>query len=133
MDNNLGFKLKRRRGLIIETLHLDEGGGTSERRTTPAPSASAGDAKRGKATDESRPVQAESANGTDGTNMDAKLKPGKRKLERRRIRFDDDPSENPSGILAGSRASASKPSAAHSHSHSPGSGLQRDKPELYEF
>ncbi|TIA82274.1 hypothetical protein E3P98_01486 [Wallemia ichthyophaga] len=37
-DNNLAFKLRRRR-LVIETLHLDVEGGVGERRTTPSKSA----------------------------------------------------------------------------------------------
>ena len=103
MDNNLGFKLKRRRGFVVETLHLDEGGGTSERRTTPSAGAAT--------------VEAEEP--TKGS--DDKEKITGKKLEKRRIRFDDDPSENPSGILG-----APKPAG-------PISGLQRNKPELYDF
>ena len=104
MDNNLGFKLKRRRGFVVETLHLDEGGGTSERRTTPS---------AGAAVIEEQTVQ--------HTHEEAEHKAASKKLEKRRIRFDDDPSENPSGILG-----APKPAGL-------ASGLQRDKPELYDF
>lgn len=39
-ENNLAFKVKRKR-FIIETFHLDLEGGVGERRTTPAPSAKA--------------------------------------------------------------------------------------------
>ena len=36
-ENNLAFKVTRRR-MVFETFHLDVEGGTGERRTTPAPS-----------------------------------------------------------------------------------------------
>jgi len=114
MDNNLGFKLKRRRGLIVETLHLDEGGGTGERRTTPAVRAS------------EQPAAPESTHshskGMPTAESTSSQPPVKKKMERRKIRFDDDPSENPSGILGSNKLSGA-----------PKSGLQRDKPELYEF
>lgn len=108
MDNNLGFKLKRRRGFVVETLHLDEGGGTSERRTTPS---------AGAAAIEEQTIHAEHTH----EETDGKPTTTGKKLEKRRIRFDDDPSENPSGILG-----AAKPAGL-------ASGLQRDKPELYDF
>lgn len=103
---------------MVETLHLDEGGGTSERRTTPAPQLDApaqAPLKTAAQINDSIPEETESLEAPPA-------KPAKKKFERRRIRFDDDPNENPSGILA------SKPSEPPH-----GSGLQRDKPQLYEF
>lgn len=103
MENNLGFKLKRRRGFVIETLHLDEGGGTSERRTTPSTAAMAAEEHH------------------ESKQADTESKPAGKKPDKRRIRFDDDPNENPSGILATPKAAGLA------------SGLNRDKPELYDF
>lgn len=126
MDNNLGFKLKRRRGLVIETLHLDEGGGTSERRTTPSetqleinktPQITGGSHSHGSVQHSHAPLQVE---------PESKEKPAKKKLERRKIRFDDDPNENPSGILG---AKTSPAPAANKFQ----SSLRTDKPELYDF
>lgn len=124
MDNNLGFKLKRRRGLVIETLHLDEGGGTSERRTTPAQSVAADDQTT--PTPVTRSKQAENTLDTGTEKLTSALP--KKKLEKRRIRFDDDPSENPSGIL-GLKPSSSKDAQPNQLK----SGLRTDKPELYDF
>jgi elongator complex protein 4 len=118
MDNNLGFKLKRRRGLVVETLHLDEGGGTSERRTTPAPQLDVPTQAPIKTVTQINDIIPEQTGNPEASPS----KPAKKKFERRRIRFDDDPNENPSGIL-GSKSSE----PVHS------SGLQRDKPQLYEF
>lgn len=119
MDNNLGFKLKRRRGLIVETLHLDEGGGTSERRTTPAHTVDVPD----KASSTEKAPSDTRTGGPAPAPPESSAQPVKKKMERRKIRFDDDPSENPSGILGGSQ----KQKGALV------SGLQRDKPELYDF
>lgn len=132
MDNNLGFKLKRRRGLVIETLHLDEGGGTSERRTTPsdtqkeiskAPLGTTPHSHASQPHTHSAPAMQEAGGATTAE------KPVKKKLERRKIRFDDDPNENPSGILGLNNASKSASPATSIKK----SSLRTDKPELYDF
>ena len=125
MENNLGFKLKRRRGLVVETLHLDEGGGVSERRTTPAASAtlpSQGVEQLERV--DPLPKATSHTSISQGTTHEGPVS-GKARLERRKIRFDDDPNENPSGIL--------QVNAAVARRESPKSGLQRDKLELYDF
>lgn len=126
MDNNLGFKLKRRRGLVIETLHLDEGGGTNERRTTP--SETQNEINKAPAVGQIPPTATHShSHVTMGNATEPQAAPGKKKLERRKIRFDDDPNENPSGILGMNTAKAtSAPNIKKS-------SLRTDKPELYDF
>lgn len=111
---------------MIETLHLDEGGGTSERRTTPSET----QMEINKAPQSSAlphpPHQTQHVHNAGEVETEAKQAPVKKKLERRKIRFDDDPNENPTGIL-----NAKTPKSA-----SPGtfkSSLRTDKPELYDF
>lgn len=116
MDNNLGFKLKRRRGLVIETLHLDEG--------------LSGDAPKA----ESRPVphviEEEASAIADGTTVEiddtaVRIQPsstsaasssGTKKLQRRTLRFDD--------------AESGKAKAKSTHLQS---GFDTKHPEKYEF
>lgn len=129
MDNNLGFKLKRRRGLVIETLHLDEGGGTSERRTTPSDTQL--EINKPPSQTESSPQPANPAQHTrtaGEVELEGKQATVKKKLERRKIRFDDDPNENPTGIL-GTRTTKQHNNAAPTFK----SSLRIDKPELYDF
>ena len=130
MDNNLGFRLKRRRGLVIETLHLDEGGGTSERRTKPSETQNeinkapaVGSAQHAHSHGRPHTHTPVSQDGGDAQSA----KPIKKKLERRKIRFDDDPNENPSGILG---LNSSKPASAPIVKIS---SIRPDKPELYDF
>jgi elongator complex protein 4 len=132
MDNNLGFKLKRRRGLVIETLHLEEGGGTNERRTTPAPAVSEEIKATSMTTSHTNtaPSLAHSnahSHAAPSIEQTTATKPAK-KMERRKIRFDDDPNENPSGILGAK--TTEKPAMASSK---PKSALRTDRPDLYEF
>lgn len=136
MDNNLGFKLKRRRGLVIETLHLDEGGGTSERRTTPAPTVASQtlqqhEPKGSPANDATEQQQAtiEISARQDRQEDASQTKVTKVKPPRRRIRFDDDPNENLSGILG----SSTTPQSEAAKKLPSATTFQRDRPELYEF
>lgn len=46
LANNLAFRVTRRKGFVVETLHLDVEGGVGERRTAPPSSATTGEGKK---------------------------------------------------------------------------------------
>ena len=109
----------------METLHLDEGGGTSERRTTPTAMATVSEVDIAMTKNERAPGGTTEFDQLSITGSQKETLSGKKKLERRKIRFNDDPNENSSGIL-GSKTNSSQRNML-------GSGIQPDKPELYEF
>ena len=116
MDNNLGFKLKRRRGLVIETLHLDEGLSVDAPKAESRPAHPVVEQEES-ATAEGAAIEIEdTAVRIQPTSMSAANSGGTKKLQRRTLRFDD--------------AESGK---AKANSTQLQSGFDTKHPEKYEF
>jgi len=159
-ENNLGFRLKRKR-FVVETVHLGIEGGTGERRTEPKPelgslvgastaaaSPSEGVEKvessdrtqYGDSTEEPRTGDGQHDQGASiprGADKDKPKKP------RARVRFGGEEEMGaPEVQIAGSEAAGvhgehdhqHEHSHSHSHGHPPNRPVVRhDRPDLYEF
>lgn len=156
-ENNLGFRLKRKR-FVVETVHLGIEGGTGERRTEPKPelgslvgaSTAASAPSEGverveqpeRAPAEARPApgqQDQAARIPRGADNDKPKKP------RARVRFGGEEELGAPEVQVESGASAGghgehdhthEHSHGHSHSHGQPSArpvVRHDRPDLYEF
>jgi len=157
-ENNLGFRLKRKR-FVVETVHLGIEGGTGERRTEPKPElgslvgASSGSAGARAADDASEGVEKVSQRTEDdvrdGKEFDAGVdRPkgpaeGKPKKVRARVRFGGEEELGPEVQIAGKKSKdAGHEPHGHDHDHSHGHAqaqqpgrptVRHDRPDLYEF
>ncbi|ORY29753.1 PAXNEB protein-domain-containing protein [Naematelia encephala] len=144
-ENNLGFKLKRRR-FVIETVHLGVEGGVGERRTAPAEEVGRMVGRQGGAPEESqapkmeqgiekaKPAEYEGVEKPRGPKEETKRKP------RAKVRFGGEEELGPAakevavGIDAGTQVAADKHVHEHAHNHPPPKvGIRHDRPDLYEF
>jgi elongator complex protein 4 len=129
-EQNLGFRLKRRRW-VVESVHLGIEGGSGERRTEPVSRPVA-------ATAAGPPVVSTAVEGIDTPPAPApapapsKTIPAKEKKPRARVRFGED--EVMVSLDSG------KPPVARGHDHgplkakmAPKVAIRHDRPDLYEF
>jgi elongator complex protein 4 len=118
MDNNLAFKLKRRR-FVVETLHLDVEGGTSERKTTTTKSKSKQQQRQGRAAagTEEQPLLPPSPAVQRGAESDTASP------RRARVRFGD---QVGNGLTDGVDDVPRQKKQG-------GIKIRHDKPELYDF
>lgn len=155
-ENNLGFRLKRKR-LVVETVHLGIEGGTGERRTEPKPELGSlvGAKKEHTATDQMEAsegvekVQAEQvevgqgAQGDSGVERPKGPTEEKKRKPRARVRFGGEEELGPVEVQVGNEnekehshdhAAPHGHDHGHSHGHTAGRPVVRhDRPDLYEF
>lgn len=152
-ENNLGFRLKRKR-FVVETVHLGIEGGSSERRTAPAsataarrvvateeigPAAGSGEVQISGGIDSPRPRPGAAAGGSAGDagagtagSVDAGAGAGgagKSALAGAAAK----PKKKKVSVRFGDEDDAPGHAHAHAHTHAPRVEIRHDKPELYEF
>ena len=123
-DNNLAFKLRRRK-LVVETLHLDVEGGVGERRTTPSKSTSTvqetSDRVRQANVDHERDMHGHGEEHDHSHDHDHDHDSQTVKIEAPRVRFGGDSTPSTTGT----------PKKTHKGPRRV--AFQSDKPELYDF
>ncbi|GMK59842.1 hypothetical protein CspeluHIS016_0900590 [Cutaneotrichosporon spelunceum] len=127
-EQNLGFRLKRKR-FVVESVHLGIEGGTSERRTAPVENAVAVEG-----VERVERVESTQPEGVDKVENKAPVQAGKpeaekkEKKQRARVRFGDDE------VAVSIDKHEGHAHHTHTHSHGPKKvEIRHDRPDLYEF
>lgn len=143
-ENNLGFRLKRKR-FVVETVHLGIEGGTGERRTEPKPElgslVGAAKSDRGevegvekpgvKGVDEQESV-GQSVQVDVGADMPKGPQEEKKRKPRARVRFGGE--EELGAPEVSVEQGKDHHGHGHGHAHPPARPVVRhDRPDLYEF